>query len=250
MFRCNDYVFVGSIEEAYELNQKKNNVVIGGNGWLKMGSKQWGTAIDLSRLGLDKIEESDDEFIIGAMVTLRQLETDNSFNAYTNGAVKDCLKHIVGNQFRNSATIGGSIYGRFGFSDPLTLFLVMDSYVELYKGGLIPLEEFAKMPYDNDILVKIIVKKTPMKIAYDSFRNQSTDFPVITCAVSSGNKIKVAVGARPKRAEVMEYKGDIKDFSQTVADSFNYSDNMRASAKYRKELTNVLAKRIAERLGM
>lgn len=250
MFRCNDYVFAKTIEEAYELNQKKNNVVVGGNGWLKMGGKQWGTAIDLSRLGLDKIEESDSEFTIGAMVTLRQLETDKAFNTYTNGAIKDCLKHIVGNQFRNSATIGGSIYGRFGFSDPLTLFLVMDCYVELYKGGLVPLEEFAKMPYDRDILVRIIVKKTPMKIAYDSFRNQSTDFPVVTCAVSSGDKIKAAVGARPKRAEVVEYTGDLSLFAQTIADSFDYSDNMRASGQYRKELTIVLAKRIAERLGI
>ena len=35
----------------------------------------------------------------------------------------------------------------------------MDSYVELYKGGIIPLKEYAKMPYDRDILVRLIVKK-------------------------------------------------------------------------------------------
>ena len=35
------------------------------------------------------------------------------------------------------ATVGGSIWGRFGFSDVLTVFLAMDSYVELYKGGIV-----------------------------------------------------------------------------------------------------------------
>ena len=70
------------------------------------------------------------------------------------------LKHIVGVQFRNLATVGGSIYGRYGFSDVLTLLLGLESYVELYKGGIIPLKEYANMKYDRDILVRIIVKKT------------------------------------------------------------------------------------------
>lgn len=43
--------------------------------WLKMEDIQIPTAIDLSKLGLDQIEEDDAEFKIGAMVTLRQLET-------------------------------------------------------------------------------------------------------------------------------------------------------------------------------
>ena len=38
---------------------------------------------------------------------------------------------------RSMATVGGSIWGRFGFSDVLTVFLAMDSYVELYKGGIV-----------------------------------------------------------------------------------------------------------------
>ena len=38
------------------------------------------------------------------------------------------LRHIVGVQFRNCATIGGSIWGRYGFSDVLTMFLAMDTW--------------------------------------------------------------------------------------------------------------------------
>ena len=57
-------------------------------------------------------------------------------NTYTHDAVKNAVKDIVGVQFRNMATIGGSIWGRFGFSDVLTVFLAMDSYVELYKAEL------------------------------------------------------------------------------------------------------------------
>ena len=71
------------------------------------------------------------------MATLRDLEQHESLNAYTAGAVKNAVKDIVGVQFRNMATVGGSIWGRFGFSDVLTVFLAMDCYVELYKGGII-----------------------------------------------------------------------------------------------------------------
>ena len=57
MFTIRNYVVAESLEQAYELNQKKNNVVLGGIGWLKMGGRNIQTAIDLSALGLDKIEE-------------------------------------------------------------------------------------------------------------------------------------------------------------------------------------------------
>lgn len=45
--------------------------------------------------------------------------------------MKESLRHIVGVQFRNLATVGGSLWGRFGFSDVLTLLLALDAQVEL-----------------------------------------------------------------------------------------------------------------------
>jgi CO/xanthine dehydrogenase FAD-binding subunit len=103
--------------------------------WLRLGKGSVNTAIDLCDLGLNTIEETDEQFSIGAMVTLRDIEMHDSLNAYTNGAIANAVKDIVGVQFRNMATVGGSIWSRFGFSDVLTVFLAMDSYVELYKGG-------------------------------------------------------------------------------------------------------------------
>ena len=39
MLKISQYVKVSSLEEAYELNQKKNNVIVGGMHWLKMMDK-------------------------------------------------------------------------------------------------------------------------------------------------------------------------------------------------------------------
>lgn len=170
MFSFQQYVLAESVDQAYELNQKKNNIVLGGTGWLKTGRKSYGTAIDLSGLGLDTITENEEEFSIGCMVTLRQIETHEGLNRYFNHACQEAVRHIVGIQFRNLATVGGSIYGRFGFSDVLTCFLAMDSYVELFSGGIVPLREFAQMEYDRDILIRLIVKKDGRRTAYQSFR--------------------------------------------------------------------------------
>ena len=60
VLKIKNYVRVQSLEEAYDLCQKKNNVVLGGMLWLKMQRRSIGTAIDLSDLGLDKIEEDGD----------------------------------------------------------------------------------------------------------------------------------------------------------------------------------------------
>ena len=113
MMTIREYKKAESLEEAWQLNQKKPNRVLGGMIWLKMENINVGTAIDLSGLGLDTIEETDEGFSIGAMVTLRQLELHPGLAAYTDGAVRESVRHIVGVQLRNLATVGGSIYSRW-----------------------------------------------------------------------------------------------------------------------------------------
>ena len=260
MFTIKKYVVVDSLEEAYELNQSRKANVLGGLLWMKMGKKTIQTAIDLSNLGLDKIEEKEDCFEIGAMATLRDLETHEGLNKYFDDAVKNSVKSIVGVQFRNRATVGGSIFSRFGFSDPLTCFLALDSYVKLYKGGIIPMKEFVDMPYDNDILEKVIIKKDGRKIVYISHRNISTDFPVLTCAVSKLNgKFEVSIGARPQKAALVLDEENILSenptaeqvakFADYVESKLVFGSNMRASKEFRSHLCKVLVRRSINEIG-
>lgn len=259
MITIQNYVRAQSLEEAWELNQKKRNRIVGGMLWMKMGRGSVATAIDLCDLGLNAIEETEDAFSIGAMVTLRQIEQHEGLNAYSCGAVAKAVQDIVGVQFRNLATVGGSLWGRFGFSDVLTVFLAMDSYVELYKGGLVPLEEFASMKHDNDILVRLIVRKTPGKFVYQAMRIQRTDFPVLTCAASHVNgETKVVIGARPARAMVLRDEqgllaggiGEGADaFAAHAAETVPTCGNLRGSAAYRTHLVRVLTQRSLTELG-
>ena len=266
MLKIKSYVKVNSLAEAYELNQKKTARIIGGMVWMKMSNRAISTAIDLSGLGLDAISENDDEFVIGCMTPLHDLETNEALNTYTHGAMKESLCHIVGVQFRNCATVGGSIYGRYGFSDVLTMFLGMDTWVELYDAGRIPLTEFVNMKKDNDILVNIIVRKEPLLTCYLSQRNIKTDFPVLTCAASViGNEARTVIGARPARAMIVEDKKQIlknfrnmtkkqkeeaiEAFAEYAAENVPTAGNMRGSKEYRTLLVKVLTRRAWEAVG-
>lgn len=248
MMTIKNYVRVQSLEEAYQLNQSRRNKIIGGMLWLKMTKLNIGTAIDLCDLGLDTIEETATEFSIGCMTSLRQLELHEGLNTYSCGAVRKAVRDIVGVQFRNSATVGGSLFGRFGFSDVLTVFLAMDCQVELYKKGRVSLEEFSRMRPDTDILVRVIVKKTPAKFSYEAMRAQRTDFPVLTCAASTLGK--VSIGARPGKAMVLPYDGsDPESFAAQAAQTIPTAKNIRGSAQYRTHLVKVLTRRALLELG-
>ena len=270
MFYYNQYVRAQSLDEAYELYQKKPNFVLGGMLWLKMKNKTLGMAIDLCDLGLDQIDEDENEFRIGAYATLRQIETHEALNAYTHGAIAESVRHIVGVQFRNVATVGGSIWGRFGFSDVMTIFRALGAKVQLHKAGIMDLDEFAALPRTTrDVLVSVIVPKNAKGVVYLSQRNQSTDFPVLTCAVANRSGRYVAViGASPYMAEPVWDKDGILDgiadaktdsnaaltdnsennakidkFAEYVAEHIRFGSNIRAGAEYREIICRVITRR-------
>lgn len=247
MITFSNLVKASNLEEAYQLNQKKNNAILAGGMWIRMGNRKLGTMIDLSMLSLDQIEENDEEYKIGAMVTLRQLETNESLEQYTQGALRNSIKDIVGVQFRNMATIGGSIYSRFGFSDLLTMFLVMDCDVLLYKEGRVSLQEYAaREHHDRDILTHLLVRKKAGRFVYQSVRNAATDFPVLSHATVKweDGTVDMAIGARPGKAIL---KKDVKD-PAAVAKQVNTGTNTRGTKSYRKHLVEVLSTRAMEGL--
>ena len=255
MLTIKNYVRPQTLEEACQLAQKRTNVVLGGMLWLKMQNRTVNTAIDLCDLGLDQVTEEEDGFHIGAMVSLRTLETHEGLNSLTQGAFADAVRHIVGVQFRNVATLGGSLYGRFGFSDVLTLFEVLDSRVRLHRLGEMSIAAFAELPRGTrDILVEVIVPKQPMSVCYLSQRNTATDFPTLACAISRiGGSYLCAIGARPAKAvsfadETGILAGGITEesaraFGEWIAEQAEFGSNLRAGAEYRKKICAVLVRR-------
>ena len=85
MMTIREYKRAESLEEAWQLNQKKNNRVLGGMIWLKMEKLNVGTAIDLSGLGLDTVEETDE----GENLRERVHDLKQLVKAYQLGWIKE-----------------------------------------------------------------------------------------------------------------------------------------------------------------
>ncbi len=256
MFTLSDLVQPKTLETAYQvLTDKRNNTILGGCAFLKMGSKRIGTAIDLSNLNLSYIKETDGFIEIGGMTSLRELETHTLLNEAFNGVLPKSVRNIIGVQFRNSVTVGASVYAKYGFSDLITALLVLNTEVELYQGGRMPLVDFLKQPKGKNILVRLWIKIDNRKATYLNLKNSASDFSVLNVAVSKlEDQWIIVVGARPRRAAIAANasealsKGnqsvpEIEDAAQKAAEELSFGTNMRGTAEYRKALCKVLVKR-------
>ena len=113
--------------------------------------------------------------------------------------------------------------------------------------------ETTSISESRDILVRLIVKKTPMQLYYQSVRNSQTDIPVLTCAAArlETGDYRIAIGARPLRAVRFELPAEptlapeqlAAQFAENVKAQIVTGSNMRGSAEYRRHLAGVLTKR-------
>ncbi|MDQ7094835.1 FAD binding domain-containing protein [Desulfosporosinus sp. PR] len=256
MFTILDIAQPDKLDEAYKiLTKRKNNTILGGCAFLKMGGKRIGTGIDLTKLKLDYLKDNGEFIEIGAMTSLRELETNALLKESFNGILPKAVENIIGVQFRNSVTVGASVYSRYGFSDLITALLALDTEVELYKGGRIPLEAFLQKPCEKDILLRLWLKKNQRLAAFLSLRKSASDFAVLNVAVSKLNdQWRIVAGARPARAAIAADASkalgqgtlstrEIEDAAQRSAEELAFGSNARGSASYRKALCQVLVRR-------
>lgn len=257
MFTIKQHLMAQSIEEGYEtLVKNRNNMILGGTGFLRLGNKNINVGIDLSNLELDYIREDENNIEIGPMTTFRTVETSEILKKNFDGIVAKSVEEIVGIQLRSVITAGATVASKYGFSDFITALLSLDTHIELYKGGIVSLEEYLseeKVP--KDILVRIIIKKDGKKAVFKTMRNSKSDYAILNCAVSClGGEYRVAVGARPGRAVVKTINNDeltnnIDEKIKEVVDEIKFGTNMRASREYREMIAKVLIRRSIEELG-
>ena len=258
MFTFTNFFPASTIEEAYnELVKNKKNVILGGTSYLRMGNTNYNTAVDISNVeDIDRIIEKEDSFEIGAMVSFRQLDPDNALYKYF-PVISSAVYDIVGVQLRNNARIGATVFTKHGFSDLITALLCLDTYVVLYKGGTIKLEDFLneKTPR-KDILVKVIIKKENLKTSFQCVRKSKADYSVLNMAVSKNEKgeVRISVGARPSKAclahksmECLSKNFSDKSVFETIKEEIKYDSNMRGTKEYRELLSAaLLAKALKE----
>jgi len=255
VFDLKDFCRVQRLQQADDLlHRDKKNVILGGLLWMRMGARQYHTGIDLSGLGLDRIDDKGDQIEIGAMACLRQLETSILLEDNFGPVIRDAVSPIVGVQFRNLATVGGTVFSRFSFSDLITALMVLDTRVHLHRGGVVPLADFLESSPGRDILTVLSIPKQNIKTSYQSFRKTATDFPVLAAALGRDeNGWKIAMGARPSRAKlapdaakllpVNPDASQVDEACSAIVKELGFGSNQRGGKAYREHLAKILVKK-------
>lgn len=257
MFTIKQHLMAKSVEEGYEtLVKNRNNIILGGSAFLKLGNKNINIGIDLSNLELDYIREDENNIEIGPMTTFRSIETNEILKENFDGIVARSVEEIVGIQLRSVITAGATVASKYGFSDFITALLCLDTHIELFKGGVVSLESYlAEEKVPKDILVKIIIKKDGKSATFKTMRNSKSDYAILNCAVSNlDGEYRVVVGARPGRAVVAKIENEkfkienLEEIIKKIVDEMKFGTNMRASGEYRKMIAKVLIRRSIEEL--
>ena len=258
--KVNEYYRASSLEDAYQkLQEGPKNVILAGGLWIKKMGQNYDTLIDISTLGLNKISETKDEVIVGSMTTQRDFENSNVVRKLFNDAIAFSTREVMGVNFRNLATIGGSIMGRYPFSDVICGFLPYDVTLEFYPKNSMSLEEYLNYKGKlNAILVAIHIKKANGKGFYKKVKTTALDFPIVNIAVAKVNgEYRIAVGARPMVASLahkaMEYLNtgnkDFNKAAELAVKELQFLDNKDASKEYRIDLAKVYVRRGLEEVS-
>ncbi len=256
--KIDSYLKAESIEEAYKVLKENNDAaIIAGGAWLKLMPKTIGIAVDLKDLGLNEITETDNEIILGCMATLRQVEKYKLLQEQYDGIISLSASSIMGVTVRNIATIGGTISGKYGFSDMIPALMAVDAKLKFYNRGIVKLSEFMEEKgFAEDILTHVYIKKVKGRGWFETMKNTAIDFPILNSAITkSPEGYRIVIGSRPYKAvnaiKSMEFINDCKapgadeiaQAADIAVDEIKFGKNQRGSEEYRKELCRTFVKR-------
>ena len=257
--KAKSFVSVGSWQEAYKLlKASPKNKILGGGLWLKKGNAEIDTLIDLSRLGLNKIEDKGSYIEIGSMVSQRELEVSPLIKSLGNGVISEAVSQIMGPAFRNVATVGGSIYGKYGFSDLIAVLLGFEVELQFYPNARMSLDEYlAKPGFYDGILTHIRIQKTNSKAFFKKVKATALDYPILNVCIAKSDKYRVVVGSRPLVATILSKTSQYlneggTDFDKAVEialEELKVGDSMATKGEYRKELAKVYIRRGLEEVN-
>lgn len=239
-----------ALKEAYELiNRNKKAMLVAGGAYLRLQNREIPLAVDLSGLGLDYIIEENNYLKIGAMTTLRSIEVDDYCNSELSGILSNMVRQIASLQLRNIVTIGGSICGKYSFSDLLPSLIVLDTTLRFYKAGEMSIDDYLEMDLKNDILLEIIIdlnQKAKVKYMKKTYK----EYSLINVALGKKeDQFRIAVGARPGRgayaklaSKILTKEKDIDKACEILIEELSFNSDYRVSEDYRKSITQSLLK--------
>lgn len=262
--------------EAIKLLQGQEGeacLVAGGTDVVLRAGRSVKVLVDISRLGLSYIKRKDGGLHIGATTTMAALEESVLVRLTANGILAQAAASCGSPQTRNMATIGGNLANASPAADTATPLLVMDA--ELVLQGLrssrtLSLEKFFAGPHstnsNRELLVEVVVPRCKPNTAFSFERFARTEIDIALVAAAASIRwdvkqrcagVRIALSAvapcpmRARRAEAVlegQMVSDklIRQATEIVSQEIAPITDVRASAEYRREISQVLTRRALE----
>ena len=251
-----EYLKPSTIAEALALNEKENSLIIGGGAFIKSSKKEYSVIIDCEYLNLAYIKEDEKNVFIGAYTTLRDVEKNKLMRDMFGGIIYDSCSKICGVQIRNMATVGGTVGGRYGFSDLITALILLNTTVIFLNNESLVLEEYLKNKKDKRIIKELVILKEKGEGNFKCIKRTALDFSIINMSILKINeKFRVAFGARPGIAlrcpSVEKYINnntniDYEILRNYLKNDISFGSDLKASKEYREEVSIALLKESLE----
>jgi CO/xanthine dehydrogenase FAD-binding subunit len=229
------------------------------------------TLIDISRLGLNYVKVDSSGLRIGASTTFTDALNNRQINsAPAFGALADALRAIRPVQVRNMATVGGALSSGLPVLDLPPVSLALGAKVNLAgpRGRrTIDVEDYFVGFLETalkrgEFLTEVRISSPPAHTgsAFLKLEINSVDWAILSVATMvTLHKGKISnarivlgggVGAVPKRATEAEAVIDradptedaIRRAAEEASNSTEFTNDERASAEYRREISKVLVR--------
>ncbi len=230
------------------------------------------TLIDLSRVGLDRVDERDEGLILGSMLTMSQLIENPLLQSYCGGLVPRVLRHVASPLQRSLGTLGGTIARGHSWSDVIPLLLALDSKLEIYDDGAneVTMAEYYTERRNHPLALVEAVRlpggRRNWKGAFEKFGRTGFDIGMLNCVVAARmngeccEDVRISVGGTPSAAQRvpeveamltgMPWEPSLIEAAARAAQSaVKVRDDRRASATYRRTLVEVGIRRCLERVA-
>lgn len=280
-----DYQAAGSLDEALALLKQHGEdaeLIAGGTSLIIM--MQQGLVQPKIVVGLGGIKElrgvkrtADGGLEFGAMTTHRELETSPEAFAY-DAQLPKALGVIATIRIRNQATVGGNLVHADPAQDPPPVLIALDGTCDIVSAGgnrTVKVEEFFTDYFEcvlekGELLRSIRVPKMPAgsKLLYTKFLPRTEDdFATVSVAVRLGvaadgtcEDLRIGLGSlgvTPLRSRAVEKAllgqkltpALVKEASALVRDEVDPLDDVRGSAKYKREMARVWTERTIAKLA-
>ena len=241
-----------TIEEARQLLSDKtiHPVVLAGGTYPDELAEENLTAIDLQTLGFDQVRQDEEGIKVEGMVTMQKL-ADQLPGLL---AIEKAIMIEGGRNVRNSRTLHQHLLFCNGRSPLVSILLSMAATLEFFpeQQTLSLFSFFAQRKQLHDRFVKMIMIEGHPAVAFESIARSPLDLPllIISIALWPDGRVRAAIGGFSKTPQEVYDGKDSQELLRSVKKITQDAADQWASAEYRQETAEILARRCLNQLGL